>query len=218
MTLTDPDYGVHYSRTPPEELLVFSILSRAILDLFGKVGLTSNSEEAEQTKQDALSFLTQKAGGWAKRRNELCEAVGIDGDEVRDRVVRVLEGDTLALGTYEGRRELTRVAEARALWEHEKGAAERAREAALKQRRTRPEPKPSPTNTITKYSEVRKIIFKLLDQPHSFKDLIIATDGDVSDTTIRNVLRIGVEKGELIKPNDTYLLAVPQTAVAATTG
>jgi hypothetical protein len=187
--------------------------------LFVTVGLTSNSEEAEQTKQDALSFLTQKAGGWAKRRNELCEAVGIDGDDMRVRVVRVLEGDTLALGTYEGRRELTHVAEARALWEYEKGALDRARETALKQRRTRPIPS-KPTNTVTKYSEVRPIILALLDQPRSFKDLIIATNGDVSDSTIRDVLRIGVDKGDLIKPhNDTYLLAsVPQTAVAAVTG
>ena len=80
-------------------------------------------------------------------------------------------------------------------------------------------PKPKPTNTVTKYSEVRPIILELLDQPRSFKDLIIATNGDVSDSTIREVLRIGIEKGELIKPNDTYILAsAPQTAVAAITG
>jgi hypothetical protein len=216
--LTDPDYGVHYSRTPPEELLVFSILSRAILDLFGSVGLASNSEEVAQAKQDALSFLAQKTGGWAKRRNELCEAVGIDGDDMRNRVVRVLEGDMMALDTYETRGALTHVADARELWKNEKGATARARVAAI-QAKQRRESIPA-RNSITKYSEVRPIILKLLDQPRSFKDLIIATNGDVSDSTIRNVLRIGIEKGEVIKPeSSTYVLAsAPQTAVAVVTG
>lgn len=221
MTLTDPDYGQHSSHTLPEELLVFSVLSRAILDLFGSVGLTANADEAKMAKQEALMFLTQKTGGWAKRRNELCDAIGIDGDDMRARVVRVLEGDTLALETYETRGALTHVAEARALWEHEKGATERARTATIEAKRNRRKEKPTPPrNTITKYSEVRLIVFKLLDQPHTFKDLITATNGDVSDTAIRRVLSIGIEKGDVINPeNATYVLAsVPQTAVAAATG
>lgn len=235
MTLTDPDYGQHSPHTLPEELLVFSVLSRAILDLFGSVGLTANADEAKMAKQEALMFLTQKTGGWAKRRNELCDAIGIDGDDMRARVVRVLEGDTLALETYETRGGLTHVAEARVLWEHEKGAIERARTATIEAKRNRRNASTptiisprnvstptitSPRNTITKYSEVRPIVFKLLDQPHTFKDLITATNGDVSDATIRKVLSIGIEKGDLIKPeNAAYVLAsVPQTAVAAATG
>ncbi|WP_299850595.1 hypothetical protein [uncultured Roseovarius sp.] len=223
--LTDPDYGQHAARTPPEELLVFSILSRAILDLFGSVGLTADADEAKTARQEALIFLTQRTGGWAKRRNELCDAIGIDGDDMRARVVRVLEGDTLALETYETRGALTHVAEARALWVHEKGAIERAREATIEAKRYRRNVSTStstkpPRNTITKYSEVRPIIFKLLDRPRAFKDLITATNGDVSDSTIRDVLRIGIEKGDVIKPESaTYVLAsVPQTAVAAATG
>ncbi|MEY8119982.1 hypothetical protein AB9F26_17225 [Falsihalocynthiibacter sp. BN13B15] len=220
MTLTDPDYGVHHSRTTPEELLVFSILSRAILDLFGSVGLTANEDEAKTAKRDALIFLTQKSGGWAKRRNELCEAIGVDGDDMRARVVRVLEGDTMALETYETRGSLTQVAEARALWEYEKSATERARTATIEAKLYRRKEKPTrKQNSFTKYSDVRPIVFKLLDRPRSFKDLIIATNGDVSDFTIREVLRIGIQKGEVIKPeNATYVLAsVPQTAVAEVT-
>ena len=181
MTPADPDYGVHHSRMPPEELLIFSVLSRAITDLFGTVGLTANADEAKVAKQDALTFLTQKSGGWAKRRNELCDAVGIDGDEMRDRVIRVLEGD-------------------------------------LKAKARRPKPKPERSqNTVVRYSDVRPIILKLLDRPRSFKDLITATNGEVSDSTIRKVLQIGVQKGELVNlENNTYLLAsVPETAVAA---
>ena len=64
---------------------------------------------------------------------------------------------------------------------------------------------------------MRPIILKLLDRPRSFKDLITATNGEVSDSTIRKVLQIGVQKGELVNlENNTYLLAsVPETAVAA---
>ena len=218
MTPADPDYGVHHSRTPPEELLIFSVLSRAITDLFGTVGLTANADEAKVAKQDALTFLTQTSGGWAKRRNELCDAVGIDGDEMRDRVVRVLEGDLIALDTYETRGALTDLAAARALWEHEKGAAERAQQARLKAKARRHKPKPERSqNTVVRYSEVRPIILKLLDRPRSFKDLLMATNGEVSDSTIRKVLQIGVQKGELVNlENNTYLLAsVPETAVAA---
>lgn len=218
MTLTDPDYGQHGSRTPPEELLIFSILSRAIVDLFGTVGMTANEDEAKVAKQDALMFLTQKTGGWAKRRRELCDAVGIDADEMRDRVVRVLEGDNLALDTYETRGALTHVSEAQALWEYEKGATERARVASIEAKRYRRKVKLAPKkNSITKYSEVRPVILALLDRPRTFKDLTIVTNGDVSDTVIRKVLQNGVAKGELIKPHtDTYVLAsVPQTAVAA---
>jgi len=218
VTPVDPDYGHHASRIHPEELLIISILSRAVIDLFGSVSLAPNLEEAQQAKQEALTFLTQKSGGWEKRRRELCDAVGIDSDEMRDRVVRVLEGDLVALDTYETRGALTDVENARALWEHEKGAAERAHQVRIRAKKLRPKRKLAPKrNTITKYSEVRPIILNLLDQPRSFKDLITATKGDVSDSTIREVLRNGLIKGELVKPhNNTYLLApVPQTAVAA---
>jgi len=218
MTPADPDYGIHNSRVPPEVLLIFSILSRAILDLFGTVGLTANADEAAVAKHEALMFLTQETGGWAKRRRELCDAVGIESDEMRDHVVRVLEGDKLGLDQWDMRYELADVETARELWEYEKGAAERARIASIEAKKRRPKPQtPKYRNAVTKYSEVRSIIHTLLDSPHSFKDLITATKGDVSDTTIRKVLHIGVEKGELVQPHShTYLLAsVPETAVAA---
>ena len=217
MTPADPDYGIHNSRVPPEELLIFSILSRAILDLFGTVGLTSNVDEAKAAKHEALIFLTQETGGWEKRRRELCDAVGIDADDMRDRVIRVLEGDSLGLDHYDARHELGDVETARKQWEHEKGGADRAQHARLIAKKRRKPKQARALNTINKYSEVRPIIMGLLDRPRSFKDLITATNGDVSDTTIRKVLQIGIEKGDLVQPQtNTYLLAsVPETAVAA---
>ena len=47
------------------------------------------------------------------------------------------------------------------------------------------------------YSDVRRIVHGLLHKPNSFRDLIIATEGTVSDSTIRTVLRNGLETREL---------------------
>jgi len=215
MPPVDPDHGIHHARTMPEELLIFSVLSRAILDLFGPVGLTSTKEEAQQAKLDALSFLTKKSGAWAKRRNDLCDAIGFDGDNVRARVIQVLEGDSTALATYDGRRELTQVAQARDLWEHEKSRPNRQKATP----KPTPKPQPQPRHAVTKYADVRRHIMPLLTQPRTFKDLIMATNGDVSDTTIRDVLRNAVAKGEVTNEDNTYLLvSVPEIAVAATAG
>lgn len=215
MMAIDPDHGIHHARTMPEELLIFSVLSRAILDLFGPVGLTSTKEEAQQAKSDALLFLTKSAGAWAKRRNDLCDAIGFDGDNVRARVIQVLEGDSTALATYDGRREMTQVAQARELWAQEQSRSERRKLAP------QPPPKPQsrPRHAVTKYADVRRHIMPLLTQPRTFKDLIMETNGDVSDTTIREVLRNAVAKGEVVNKDNTYLLvSVPETAVAATAG
>jgi hypothetical protein len=201
----------------PEELLIFSVLSRAILDLFGPVGLTSTKEEAQQAKLDALSFLTKKSGAWAKRRNDLCDAIGFDGDNVRARVIQVLEGDSTALATYDGRRELTQVAQARELWEREKPQPNRQTRGRNPKSVQKPKNAPRPRHAVTKYADVRRHIMPLLTQPRTFKGLIMETQGDVSDTTIREVLRNAVAKGEVTNKDNTYLLvSVPETTVAAT--
>ena len=140
---------------------------------------------------------------------------GFDGDNVRDRVIRVLEGDSTALATYDGRRELTQVAQARELWEREKSQLMRRKSTP----KPTPKPQPRPKHAITRYADVRRHIMPLLTQPRTFKDLIMETNGDVSDTTIREVLRNAVAKGEVANKDNTYLLvSVPETAVAATAG
>lgn len=218
MTPADPDYGIHQSRTCPEELLIYAILSRAILDLFGSVGLVSRGDEVVKARHDALMFLTQESGGWAQRRADICVAIGFDSDVVRNRVIRVLEGDTSALDTYDGRGALTHVADARKLWEHEKSASQRAREAnkLAKERRERKACAHRPKHKIARYADVRAIVLPLLNKPHSTKDLVIATNGDVSDTMIRKVLNNALEKGEIVcNPETHQYQVVPETVVAA---
>jgi len=197
--LTDPDFGQHNSRTPPEELLIFAVLSRAILDLFGPVTLTSNQAEGKKARHEALRFLTDQSGGWAKRRTELCDAIGFDGDDVRARVIRVLEGDTKALDVYEGRGSLNHVEEARELWEREKRARADAQRRKVK-----------PKRQGVRYMEARPKVMALL--PRTVKEL--SDETGFSDGVVRTVLNKAIEKGTVEKQGAAY--RVPDTPVAAT--
>lgn len=200
--LTDPDFGQHNSRTPPEELLIFAVLSRAILDLFGPVALASNQAEGRKSRHEALRFLTDQSGAWAKRRTELCDAIGFDGDDVRARVIRVLEGDTKALDVYEGRGSLNHVEEARKLWEREK----QARADAQTRRKVKPK------RQGVRYMEARPKVMALLDRPRTVKEL--SDETGFSDGVVRTVLNKAIEKGTVEKQGAAY--RVPDTPVAAT--
>lgn len=201
--LTDPDFGQHNSRTPPEELLIYAILSRAILDLFGPTTLASNQAEGKKSRYEALRFLTDHSDGWAKRRTEECELIGFNGDDVRARVIRVLEGDTKALDHYGGRGSLNHVEEARELWEREK----RARPPAQRPRKVKPKRK------AVRYMEARPKVMALLDRPRTVKEL--ADETGFSDGVIRTVLNKAIEKGTVEKNGPEYL-GLPDTSVAAT--
>ncbi|KXF91299.1 hypothetical protein [Phaeobacter inhibens] len=200
--LTDPDFGQHNSRTPPEELLIFAVLSRAILDLFGPTTLASNQAEGRKSRYEALRFLTDHSGAWAKRRTELCDAIGFNGDDVRSRVVRVLEGDTRALDVYEGRGSLNHVTEARELWEREK----QARADAQTRRKVKPK------RQGVRYMEARPKVMALLERPRTVKEL--SDETGFSDGVVRTVLNKAIEKGTVEKQGAAY--RVPDTPVAAT--
>ncbi|MFD3189917.1 hypothetical protein ACFMPD_06535 [Sedimentitalea sp. HM32M-2] len=200
--LTDPDFGQHNSRTPPEELLIYAVLSRAILDLFGPTTLASNKAEGRKSRYEALRFLTDHSGAWAKRRTELCDAIGFNGDDVRSRVVRVLEGDTRALDVYEGRGSLNHVTEARELWEREK----QARADAQTRRKVKPK------RQGVRYMEARPKVMALLERPRTVKEL--SDETGFSDGVVRTVLNKAIEKGTVEKHGAAY--RVPDTPVAAT--
>lgn len=200
--MTDPDFGQHNSRTPPEELLIYAILSRAILDLFGPTTLASNQAEGKKSRYEAMRFLTDHSGAWAKRRTELCDAIGFNSDDVRARVVRVLEGDTKALDHYEGRGSLNHVEDARELWEREKQA--RARPSVQRRK--------EPTRQGVRYMEARPRVLALLDRPRTVKEL--SDETGFSDGVIRTVLNKAIEKGTVEKNGPEYR-GLPDTSVAA---
>ncbi|WP_157772753.1 hypothetical protein [Pseudoponticoccus marisrubri] len=174
------------------------------MDLFGPTTLASNQAEGKKSRYEAFRFLTDHSGAWAKRRTELCDAIGFNGDDVRSRVVRVLEGDTKALDHYEGRGSLNHVKEARELWEREKDA--RARPPAQRPRKVKPKRK------TVRYMEARPKVLALLDRPRTVKEL--SDETGFSDGVVRTVLDKAIEKNTVEKHGHEYR-RVPDTPVAA---
>lgn len=204
--ILDPDFGVHASRPNGPIALYRAALARAVLDLFGKSIPGADSETVQQSRREALYFLTRESGAWATSRKDLCDICGIDADQLRANVLRVLRGGEIA--GADPRNGFDGIDIARELWAHEQGEPERAREQRKKQRAM---PRQAPRrNAIASYSAVRSAILPLLSEPRQFKDLIAATDGEVSDWLIRKVLANAVNKGEVIRDDaqHTYSLAV----------
>jgi hypothetical protein len=77
----------------PEQALVTAILMQAYRDLFLTVRNESNASFTTRADQDqAISFLTDRAGSLAQHRNALCALIGWDGDQFAARVRAMMEG------------------------------------------------------------------------------------------------------------------------------
>ena len=201
----DPDYGHHDSRTPPTAQLVYAIIAQAVQDLFGSPGSNLTASQCSNARRDALKFLTASSGSWAQWRRTYCDLVGLDDEILRARIVAVLEGGDAPVLAYGVGKNPAGLKEARDMWASPRPAPKLT--AATKPKAI-PKPAPQPTAPkpaapprppaqITTYSDVRRIVHGLLHKPNSFRDLIIATQGNVSDSTIRTVLRNGLETREL---------------------
>lgn len=220
MTILDPDFGSHESRRQPEIDLILAVLGRAVLDLFGSVAQLSTPEEGRTVRQDALLFLTRETGPWAKRRTELCDSVGIDGNDMRKRVIKVLEGEINALAVYDERQLLTHIEAARKLWFEEKRKPMLAAAARKQQAKVVQMKREKALNKIRAKEEIRETILSLLDaRPMKFKDLMLAVDG-MSDSVARIVLKKEIERGTVEQNPKSwkYSLTPPQTALAANCG
>lgn len=197
----DPDYGHHDSRTRPTAHLVYAIIAQAVQDLFGSPGSNLTASQCSNARRDAMAFLTASSGKSAHWRKTYCDLVGLDADVLRARIVAILDGGDAPTLAYGVGKNPAGLKEARDMWA--------APQPTPKPKATaRPKPKPQPTAPktaapprppaqITTYSDVRRIVHGLLHKPNSFRDLIIATEGNVSDSTIRTVLRNGLETREL---------------------
>ena len=196
----------------PEADLIISILSQAISDLFGTAH--SSEKNRDLVRREALAFLTQKHGGWANRRNELCSLIGIESDAMRSRVIRVLNGDTLGLQAYAGTGIMSNVDEARRMWKEGARHPTPHKEPSLRA----PDPKPPRAmSAIRNYSAIHDLVYRQLEiRPSRFSELNIAFNGDVSDTVMRKVLKDGLEKGELTRAAHSWVYRlVPHNSVEA---
>ena len=215
LTPHDPDHGVHNSRTPPEHALIIAILGRAVLDLFGACP-ASNSDEAENARHEALVFLTASSGGWANRRRELCDVVGIDGDDMRDRVVQILEGASISLAAFDARNTHTNVDKARQCWAHEKAAPTRQQAAREEQaRKVKARTGAIGTATPTKPQITRTTVLETLrDGPKTIREIGFALDGELETSSIRQHLEKAALQN-LVDRDGPFWGIRPQSALVA---
>jgi hypothetical protein len=216
----DPDYGHHDSRTPPTARLVMAILSQAVQDLFGSPHGASTKNQASLARHESLQFLTATSGQSAHWRRRYCSLVDLDPEILRARIIAILESDAPPSLAYGVGQHPEGLAEARTMW------------AALRPRPTTGTPvnlprivapKPGPLvpikpRTEHQYEAVRHLIYGLLKTPHSDKDLVIATNGDVGEHQIRRALKEGLEQRLLSRDTKgRHLLrksaALPHTCV-----
>lgn len=202
--ILDPTYGLHDSRPRGAQSLYRAVIARSVLDLFSKVIPASEQDEAQLARREALYFLTRERGAWAQSRRVLCDACGIDADDLRSNVLSVMAGREIVGADY--RNTFGGIDAARALWAAEQSEPARAQEQRTRRRADRQAA--SPRRAKVSYSTVRSAVLPLLSQPRQFKDLIAATEGEFGDSIIRKVLANAINKGEIVRndENHTYTL------------
>jgi hypothetical protein len=203
--IIDPNYGRHDSRPHGPQTLYRAVIARSVLDLFSKVIPASEQDEAQLARREALYFLTRERGAWADSRRALCDACGLDADDLRANIRSVLAGREIIGADH--RSTFGGIDMARELW-----AAEQSEPARAQEQRTRrkADKQPNPPRRVkASYSTIRAAVLPLLSQPCQFKDLIAATDGEYGDAIIRKVLANAINKGEVVRndENHTYVLA-----------
>ncbi|UWR21122.1 hypothetical protein [Sulfitobacter sp. S190] len=203
--LIDPDYGLHASRPDGAQALYRAAIARSVLDLFGKVIPASEQDEAQLARREALYFLTREHGAWAESRRNFCDAAGLDADDLRSNILRVLAGAEIVGADH--RSTFGGIDAARVLWAAEQSAPARAQEQRTKRQAGKQTARPR--RVKASYSTVRSAVLPLLSKPRQFRDLIHATDGEFGDAAIRKVLANAINKGEIVRndENHTYVLA-----------
>tara|TARA_R110002012_G_scaffold23677_2_gene80125 strand:+ start:840 stop:1460 length:621 start_codon:yes stop_codon:yes gene_type:complete len=203
--IIDPDFGLSDPHPHGAQALYRAVIARSVLDLFSKVIPASEQDEAQLARREALYFLTREHGAWAESRRSLCDASGIDADDLRTNVLRVLGGREIVgadvRNTFGG------IDAARELWAAEQTAPARAQEQRAKQQAST---FAAPRRKVkASYSTIRSAVLPLLSEPRQFKDLIAATDGEYGDAAIRKVLSNALNKGEIVRndENHSYVLA-----------
>lgn len=84
----------------PEAAFVMAILMQAYRDLFASVRSDASASFTTQADQDqAMSFLTDRAGTLARHRNHLCSLIGWDGDVLAERIRAMMDDDDFPLPT-----------------------------------------------------------------------------------------------------------------------
>lgn len=214
-------YDQGHGGNSPHRSLLSAVVFQAILDL---------DDKDEAVKWEANEFFLAERGGWADMRRFYLGALGLDEARVltalRSKLTmperpsrRWLAEDLfdvlpLVPFTVKAMMRLTEMGytqvRARLQTLEERGWVTRIGRGEFCRTAHLPPPAPLPVKPkFPTYADVRQIVHGLLHEPHSFKDLIIATDGEVPEGAIRDVLRKGLLTFELSRADDgRYLLKV----------
>ena len=210
---TDPDHGYHNSRGTPEESLLAAIVRQAVADL---------DDPDETIRYEATEFFLQQRGGWANMRRLYFGALGLDEGQVLKALAPKLtpmerpikrEGPDLIVpllpeGTFTPKviqnmtgRDYVQI---RGWLEHltKRGVVVRTGRGEFTRTDCIVKAAPRPRAALKRPDEIKAIVYRLLAEPHTFKDLIIATQGDVSESGIRNVLNAGRAAFELSRDDE----------------
>lgn len=222
----------------PERALFSAIVLQAIEDL------NSNDETA---CYEAHQFFMAQAGGWADMRKFYFDALGLDEGKVLASLAPRLSPPERpeARLTYDvlfrdlprvpfsisdlGRTHRRGYAQLRGLIQtcEDKGLVVRTGRGAFCRADCvpPPAPPPEPPPVVKKRHklphEVKALVYALLREPHSFRELNIVLGGEVPEGAIRKVLNEGRDAFELSRDDDgRYQVArsVPQLSVAANSG
>lgn len=106
-----------FDTTPDPVALYNAVLARAVTDLLAETAVALTDKD----RFEAMRFLTDAEGPWARSREDICTILDRDPDEVRASIIAILEGGVAPSVRGAGgarRRELKpdSVARARALW------------------------------------------------------------------------------------------------------
>ncbi|MBA3911121.1 MAG: hypothetical protein C0524_14915 [Rhodobacter sp.] len=207
----------------PERALLAAIVLQAIEDL---------DDPDETARYEAHEFFLQPRGGWADQRRFFFDALGLDERRVLASLRPRLsppERPEVRLTFDVLYRDLPRVpfsisdlirkhrrgySQLRGLIQtcEDKGLVVPTGRGVFCRVDCLPPPDTPKEKPLKKPASVKAVVYALLTEPRTFKDLIIATGGDVSDSVIRTVLREGRDSFELSRDDDgRYLIASHST-------
>lgn len=216
-------YDTGLGGNAPERALLAAVVLQAVADL---------DDPDENARYEAHQFFMARHGGWADMRRFYFDALGLDEGRVLaslgprlsppERPEVRLTFDVLYRGLprvpfsisdlirkhrrgYSQLRGLIQTCE-------DKGIVVPTRRGVFCRVDCLPPPDKPKEKPLKKPASVKAVVYSLLTEPRTFKDLIIATGGDVSDSTIRTVLREGRDSFELSRDDDgRYLIASNST-------
>jgi hypothetical protein len=218
----------------PERSLLAAIVLQAVSDL----------DDSDVTvRHEAHQFLMARSGGWADMRKFYFDALGLDEGkvlaslaprlspperpEVRltyDVLFRDLPRQPFSISDL-SRTHRRGYAQLRGLIQtcEDKGLVVRTGRGAFCRADCVPPPEPPPAMKKRHKlpHEVKALVYTLLREPHSFRELNIVLGGEVPESAIRKVLNEGRDAFELSRDDDgRYQVArsLPQLSVAANSG